>query len=104
MEISKISNSKKNFNYIRVKACPVCGEHPELIKESLGRPGGHGYPGCYCYEYKCGYCKLLKGGETNDIYVTSEEAINLAKELWNGEVDRVTKLQKVYHETLDIYT
>ena len=102
MEISKIS--KKKIPYISVKACPVCGKHPELKKETLERGRGGGYPGCYCYEYKCGYCKLLKGGETNDIYITSEEAINLAKQFWNGEVDRVTKLQKAYHEALDIYT
>ena len=83
--------------YISVKACPVCGEHPERITESLGRPGGGGYPGHFTYEYKCGYCKLLKGGETHDIYVKPEEAINLAKELWNDEVDRVDRIHKAFH-------
>lgn len=81
-------------SYISVKACPVCGEHPELNKESLGRPGGHGYPGHYTYEYRCGFCKLLKGVETQDIYDSPEEAINRAKESWNKEVARILKLRK----------
>jgi hypothetical protein len=90
MEISK--TKKKEVPYISVKACPVCGEHPEKITESLERPGGHGYPGCHTYQYKCGYCKLLKGGETCDVPISSEEAINLAKQRWNEEVDRVQEI------------
>lgn len=78
--------------YISVRACPVCGEHPELKKESLGRPGGGGYPGHYDYEYQCGYCGLLKGGETHDIYGSPEEALNRAKESWNKEVARIEKI------------
>lgn len=81
-------------SYISVKACPVCGEHPELKKESLGRPGGHGYPGHYTYEYRCGFCKLLRGVETHDIYDSPDEAINRAKESWNKEVARIIKLRK----------
>lgn len=88
----KVSNSKKESPYISVKACPICGEHPEFIRESMERPGGHGYKGCFTYEYKCGYCKLLKGGGTHDIYVGSDEAKNHAKELWNEEVDRISKI------------
>lgn len=102
MEISKISNSKKNFNFIRARACPVCGEHPELQKIDLGRPGGHGYPGNFSYKYVCNFCKLLKGEEICDISMSSEEANALAKQSWNGEVDRVTKLQQAYHATQDI--
>jgi hypothetical protein len=82
------------MTYISLKACPVCGEHPELIKESLGRPGGHGYPGHFTYEYKCEFCRLLKSGETHDIYDSPEEAKNRAKERWNEEVDRIKKLQQ----------
>lgn len=85
---------KKEVPYISVKACPVCGEHPIINKESLAGPNGRGYPGHFTYEYKCEFCRLLKSGETNDIYVSSEEAINLAKELWNEEVDRIVKLQQ----------
>lgn len=81
-------------SYISVKACPVCGEHPELNKESLGRPGGHGYPGHYTYEYRCGFCKLLRGVKTHDIYDSPEEATNRAKESWNKEVARILKLRK----------
>lgn len=90
MEIFK--TQKKEIPYIPVKACPVCGAHPELQQDDLGRPGGHGYPGHYTYVYKCGYCKLLKGGEWSDIYASSEEAKNLAKELWNVEVERIEKI------------
>jgi hypothetical protein len=79
--------------YISLKACPVCGEHPELKKESLGRPGGHGYPGHFTYEYKCEFCGLLKGGESHDLYTSSDEAKNRARETWNEEVDRIRKLQ-----------
>lgn len=90
MEIAK--TQKKEIPYISVKACPVCGEHPELEKHTLERGRGGGYPGHFTYQYKCGYCKLLKGGEWSDIYVSSEEANNLAKELWNVEVDRVSRI------------
>ena len=87
MEISKATN--KEVPYISVKPCPVCGEHPDRMTYDLGRSGGRGYPGHYSYKYVCTFCQLLKGGETSDIYVSSGEAINLAKELWNDEVDRV---------------
>lgn len=80
--------------YISVEACPVCGEHPELKKESLARPGGHGYPGHYTYEYQCGFCQLLKSGETHDIYCSPGEALNHAKEAWNKEVTRILELRK----------
>ena len=86
MEVTK--TMKKEIPYISVQACPICGEHPELSKESMERPGGHGYRGCHTYEYKCGYCKLLKGSETHDIYDSPEEALNRAKKFWNEEVAR----------------
>jgi hypothetical protein len=79
--------------YISLKACPVCGEHPELKKESLARPGGGGYPGHFTYQYTCEYCKLLKGDETHDIYDDfTEEAKNRAKAYWNEEVNRVQNI------------
>ena len=82
------------MEYISLKPCPVCGESPEFVKESLARPGGHGYPGHYTYQYKCDFCRLLKGAETHDIYDPSETAKNRAKESWNAEVDRIRNLQK----------
>jgi hypothetical protein len=82
------------MEYISLKACPVCGEHPELKKESMARPGGHGYPGHYTYLYKCDFCRLLKGSETHDIYDSPEESKNRAKLSWNNEVDRIQKLQQ----------
>ena len=91
------NNKKKEIPYISVKACPICGEHPEKVRESLERPGGHGYQGCFSYEYKCECCKLLRGGETTDIYVSPEEAVNLAKELWNEKVDSAAKyIDRIY--------
>jgi hypothetical protein len=95
MEICK--SKKKEIPYISVRACPVCGEHPELLTADLGRPGGHGYPGHSTYEYRCGYCRLLKGVETHDIYGSPEEAKNRAKEFWNEEVERVTKIMLSTH-------
>jgi hypothetical protein len=88
------------MDYISLKACPVCGEHPELAKESLGRPGGHGYPGHYTYQYKCEFCRLLKGDETHDIYNSPEEAKNRAKANWNAAVERIVKLRAANHEKL----
>lgn len=90
MEISK--TKKKEVPYISLMACPVCGQHPELRQQTLERGRGGGYPGHFTYEYKCEYCKLLKSGETTDIYVSAEEAKNLAKELWNEEVERVSRI------------
>lgn len=83
---------KKDLPFISLKACPVCGEHPDCTTSSLGKPGNRGYPGHYTYQYACRRCKLLKSGETTDIYIPSEEAQNLAKELWNEEVERVEKI------------
>jgi hypothetical protein len=78
-----------NIPYISVQPCPVCGEAPEFNRESLSRPGGHGYTGCYTYGYECGFCKLVKGRESDDIYSSPEEAKNRAKKYWNEEVDRI---------------
>ena len=86
-----------NTSYISLLHCPICGEAPEKEKESLGRPGGHGYPGCFSYEYRCGCCKLLRGGETSDIYLSPEDANNLARELWNERVESTkAHLDKLY--------
>lgn len=86
MEIQTKKTAINEIPYISLAACPICGEHPEKVKESLEGPNGRGYRGCFTYEYKCECCKLLRGGETTDIYVSSEEANNLAKELWNDKV------------------
>lgn len=86
------------MTYLSLKPCPVCGEHPELHKVDLGRPGGRGYPGHFAYQYKCGLCKLLKGTETQDIYYSSETSKNHAKEFWNEEVDRVQVLMLRRHK------
>lgn len=78
-----------NIPYISVQPCPVCGEAPEFNRESLSRPGGHGYTGCYTYGYECGFCKLVRGRESDDIYSSPEEAKNRAKKYWNEEVNRI---------------
>lgn len=78
-------------NFISVKACPICGEAPQRFEESLGRPGGGGYPGYFTYEYKCECCRLINGGEWHDLYCTKEEARDKAKASWNRKVDEVIK-------------
>lgn len=79
-------------NYVSVKLCPICGEAPERITQDLGRPGGHGYPGCTQYRYECECCGLLKGNPSDDISGSKEDAIRRAKEYWNAEADRILKL------------
>lgn len=86
MEIQTKKTTINEIPYISLAACPICGEHPEKVKESLEGPNGRGYRGCHTYEYKCECCKLLRGGEASDIYVSPAEANNLAKELWNDKV------------------
>lgn len=82
------------MNYIELQACPICGAHPEKDVCDLGRPGGHGYPGCYTYQYKCERCGLVKGRETNDIYDHKAVAQNEARQFWNEECDRIKKLME----------
>lgn len=84
-----ITNRGPKVQFISVKACPVCGEHPHRAERDLGRPGGHGYPGHSAYQYECECCGLIKGAETHDIYSTPEDARERAKLHWNEEVDRV---------------
>lgn len=84
-----ITSRGSKVQFISVKACPICGEHPHREECDLGRPGGHGYPGHSSYQYKCECCGLVKGVETHDIYSTSEDARERAKLHWNEEVDRI---------------
>lgn len=84
-------------NYVSIKLCPICGEVPEKVTYSLERPGGHGYVGCHSYQYKCECCKLVKGGDIDDIYLSNADAQNHAKETWNAEVDRIQEhLDRLY--------
>jgi len=85
------------MNYISLKLCPVCGEVPEKTTCSLEGPNGRGYRGCFTYQYKCECCKLVKGGETADISISKEDAVNRAKETWNAEVSRIQEhLDRLY--------
>lgn len=77
------------MNYIELQPCPVCGAHPEKETTDLGRPGGHGYPGCHSYQYRCEKCKLVKGKDVDDIYLAKEVAQNRARETWNQECNRI---------------
>lgn len=79
-------------NYVSIKLCPICGEVPEKVTYSLERPGGHGYAGCHSYQYKCECCKLVKGRDIDDIYLSNADAQNRAKETWNAEVERIQLL------------
>ena len=86
-------------NYIKLNACPICGEHPELKKESLAGPRNIGYPGHFTYQYRCNFCTLLRGEEHHDIYDKNpEDAKNRAKESWNKEVDRIRAFQQANRE------
>lgn len=78
--------------YISLKVCPICGEPPEFRKESLGRPGGHGYPGHFDYQYKCECCQLIKGESHHDIYDSPEDSKNRAKTSWNQKVEAIQRL------------
>ena len=80
------------MEYVSLKLCPVCGEVPEKTTYSLERPGGHGYPGHKSFQYKCECCKLVKGGDIDDIYCPTETALRRAKETWNTEVERIQSL------------
>lgn len=75
--------------FVHLKACPICGAMPEKHVESLGRPGGHGYPGCSLYWYKCEYCGRVKGAQIDSIYRTDEAAAYDAKTAWNEEVTTI---------------
>ena len=79
-------------NYVSIKLCPICGEVPEKITQSLEGPNGRGYRGCFTYQYKCECCKLIKGTQVTDIYEPAQMAQNRAKVEWNVEVERVTGL------------
>ncbi len=88
---------RKREDYISVKPCPICGEHPEKQVQSLAKPGGGGYPGHSYFWYKCECCDLLAGDSSDDVYRSTAEAINNAKTYWNEEVDRVqTYLDRIY--------
>ena len=85
--------------HIELKACPICGQHPDLKQKTLAGHNGHGYPGHYTYRYKCEFCGLLRGDEHNDIYdEVPEAAVNRAKQSWNDEVDRIKAFQQANRE------
>jgi hypothetical protein len=77
------------MTYIKLEVCPICKTPPERDTDSLGRPGGHGYPGHSSYRYICPCCKLTKGESYDDIYNTFEGAIEKAKQSWNSECARI---------------
>ena len=77
------------MEYVNLKTCPICGAYPEKEISDMGRPGGHGYPGHYSYQYYCNLCGLLKGESYDDVYCSLEGAVDKAKQSWNDECDRV---------------
>jgi hypothetical protein len=85
------------MKYENLKPCPICGAYPEKEIRDMGRPGGHGYPGNFSYQYECPNCKLLKGAGFTDIYCSSSEAVAQAQKAWNGICDGVQKhIDKIY--------
>lgn len=81
----------KNKPIPKIKLCPICGSAPKLEVRDMGRPGGHGYPGCDDYTMSCPHCDLPKHVGSDTIYHTSDEAYRLTIEYWNNEVDRIQK-------------
>jgi uncharacterized Zn finger protein len=79
------------MDYIELQPCPICGARPDRTKESLSRPGGHGYPGHYSYQYKCEKCGYLKSDSLNDIYYDPENADARARISWNKECEIVKR-------------
>ncbi len=77
------------MDYIELQPCPICGAHPDKDVISLERPGGHGYKGCYMYQYKCPKCGLIKGQQIDDVYRHKDVAQNDARRAWNEEVTKV---------------
>ena len=97
MEIQTMKTAINKIPYVSLAACPICGEHPEKVKESLEGPNGRGYRGCFTYEYRCECCKVLRGEEVSDIYLSAEEANNLAKKCWNDKVAGIKQyLDRLY--------
>ena len=89
--------------FISIKLCPICGEAPERVTTDLGRPGGHGYPGCQQFRYQCECCKVFEGVSYDTVSCSKEEAINRAKQSWNKEVDRIQEyLNRIYIKRTDI--
>lgn len=74
------------------KACPICGAAPKIISEELGRPDGHGYPGCVNMYLECSGCGIIKAGSYDTISSEFNEAKNLATKDWNEVVDYINEL------------
>lgn len=82
------------MEYIELEVCPICGAFPEKSTVDLSKPGGHGYPGCCSYQYKCEKCKMVKGSAFDDVYHTKEAAQNKAKESWNAKCEEIQGYMK----------
>lgn len=80
--------------YIKPMPCPICGSMPLLSSADMGRPGGHGYPGCIAYTLNCD-CGHMRGSSADTVYSkNSEEAKAKAVKAWNKEVEEVEQLLK----------
>ena len=58
----------------KIKLCPICGSAPKLEVRDMGRPGGHGYPGCDDYTMSCPHCNLPKHVGSDTILSTLSPA------------------------------
>lgn len=68
--------------------CAICGAKPRLIKESLDRGNGHGYPGAFEYQYVCDNCEIPEAEVVHDIYAQYNPKLDVitdAIESWNKE-------------------
>jgi hypothetical protein len=90
------------MEYVELERCPICGAHPDREKESLGRPGGHGYPGHYTYQYKCEKCKMVKGISFDDVYHNEEAANRAARLSWNEACYKVLGFMAEKNKTTEV--
>ena len=84
-------NKVINFNYPSIKECPWCGSAGIYQFHDLDKGNGRGYPGYYAIEIKCSNprCEAKAPyGIFDDIYRSTQEAINKAAEAWNKRKDK----------------
>ena len=77
-----------------LKVCPICGHTPILTSGDMGRPNGHGYPGCTFYRLECSYCDIMPEASTDDIWDDSKDtpaSVRVYDE-WNKNCEEVEAL------------
>lgn len=81
---------------MNLKECPICGHTPRLRTVPLFDEDypGHGYEGCYFYNYECSGCERIESESADSVRLSEEEARAEAVKRWNKEVKDVLKWMK----------